>query len=157
VFIAVLLLVAAAALFIAMRSPAGRAVSATHFKFVGFQNSSNGLFNAIFYTTDWPRDSSTGWGHEGVFYRTAQGWEAGNNYPRTLSLTVQNQTNILVTFCVPSTNVPMRTVSKLTSNAVGWRGKVNDCFYQMRVRLRPFHGRVQWLTNDITTAEPFRN
>jgi hypothetical protein len=154
VFIAVMLLVLAAALFIAVKSPRKTTRAATHFKFVGFQNATNGMFDAIFFTTNWPRET-TSWNHEGVSYRTAQGWQPGSNYPLTLHIIVQNQTNIMVNFRVPGTNMPMRTVTRLASDPSGWRNSLDDWFRRTGIRFRPFEGRTQWLTNEITTAEVF--
>ena len=127
-------------------------VSTVHFQFVGFRNSTNGLFDAVYYVTNWPRES-TGWNPEEISYHHADGWRTESNFARSLRLVIQNQTNIMVSFRVPNTNVPLRTVTKLVSDPAEWKTEVNAVLRRFGVRWRPFRGRTRWITNDITSAE----
>ncbi len=150
-----MLLIFAAVILVAVRwprRPGQLVVSTVYFNFVGFQNSTNGMFDAVFYVTNWPREN-TGWIPEEVSYRQSNIWQTENNFPRTLGLVIQNQTNIMVSFRVPSTNVPMRTVTKLTSDPSAWKTAVNDGLRRFGVRMRPFPGRVRGITNEITSAK----
>ena len=88
------------------------------FNFVGFQQSTNG-WEAVFYVTNWPRPS-TSWRPEQVSEFDGRRWRVATNFNPRLGLSIQMQTNITVTYVVPGTNVPMRTVTRLESEGEGW-------------------------------------
>jgi hypothetical protein len=148
---ALLIAVLAAICFVALKAQP-KSSTPVYFNFVGFQNSTNG-WEAVFYVTNWPR-ASTSWHPEQVSHRNGLHWQRVTNFTPRLGLSIQNQTNITVTFAVPGTNVPLRTVAKLETEEEGWLARLRKMIPGMpRPPYRPGNTTVRWITNEITTVQ----